>query len=334
MRHLSLVPGGDGGELRFRLLPRCELPPPGAAIDCAVSGGADSLALLVLAVTAGCQVTAWHVDHGLRPGSAAEVDVVAAAADRYGAQIRSLRIEVSAGPNLEDRARRARFDALPAGVCTGHTAEDQAETMLLALLRGAGLDGLTGMGPGGEEGDGRDGDDSDRARPVPAAPSGPKRVRHPLLGLRRAETAALCEGEGLVPVVDPTNDDLALVRNRVRHQLLPLAAEVAGRDVVPLLARTAALLRADAEVLGEAAAVLDPTDASALAAAPSGVARRAVRGWLATLGPSGSPPYPPTAAAVERVLAVARGEALACEVASVGRVARHRRRLVVEGPQW
>jgi len=267
-----------------------------------VSGGADSLALLVLAVAAGCEVTAWHVDHGLRPGSGAEADVVAAAAARYGAGFRGVRVELAPGPNLEDRARRARRDALPADACTGHTADDQAETVLLALLRGAGVDGLAGMDP----------------------------RRHPLLGLRRAETVALCRAEGLEPVRDPSNLDPAIRRNRVRHELLPLAGEIVARDPVPLLARTAALLRGDAELLASVAGEVDPTDARALAAAPLPQARRAVRAWLAGATPAPLPPYPPSAAAVERVLAVACGTAVACEVAGVGRVARRDGRLRIE----
>ncbi|GAC1543286.1 MAG: tRNA lysidine(34) synthetase TilS [Acidimicrobiales bacterium] len=283
---------------------RCELPAPGTRVDCAVSGGADSLCLLVLATVAGCVVTAWHVDHGLRAGSAQEAGVVESAAARFGAVFRSVAAVVPPGPNLEARARDARFAALPDGVLTGHTADDQAETILMAILRGAGVDGLTAMGPG----------------------------RHPLLGLRRWETVALCDAEDLTPVIDPTNAETVQVRNRVRHQLLPLAADIAGRDVVPLLTRTAALLRGDAEVLATAADDLDPTDAIALRAAPPGTARRAVRAWLAAHVAEGLPVYPPSAAAVDRVLAVARGEVVACEVAGVGRVARHRQRLSIEGP--
>ena len=278
------------------LLERCTFPAAGSTLDCAVSGGADSLALLALATDAGCEVTAWHVDHGLRPGSSQEADVVRAAALRFGAKFESRTAKVDPGPNLEARARAARQAVLPADVATGHTADDQAETVLLNLLRGSGLDGLAGM----------------RAGPV-----------HPILGLRRAETHKLCADLGLVPVADPSNDDQSYRRNALRHSIIPALDELAGRDVSSLIARQAALLADDADLLDEWAADLDPTDAAALVAAPLPLARRAVRRWLRpTL--SGRPP---SAAAVERVLAVARGEARATEVADGVSVERSQRRL-------
>ena len=267
---------------------------------CAVSGGADSLALLVLAVAAGGDVTAVHVDHGLRPGSAEEADVVAAAAARFGARCRRVRVEVAPGPNLEARARAARYAALPPDVATGHTADDVAETVLLNLLRGAGLDGL-----------------------APLLGDDPARPQRPLLRLRRAETRALCADLGLTPVEDPSNDDPTHLRNRIRHELLPLLDKLAERDVAAVLARQAALLRDDADLLDELAVALDPTDARALAAAPPALARRAVRRWLRG-------EHPPDAAAVERVLAVARNQAVACEVAGGRRVRRSGGRLFVE----
>jgi tRNA(Ile)-lysidine synthase len=234
----------------------------------------------------------------LRAGSAAEAGVVAAAADRYGAGFWAVQVRLEPGPNLEARAREARFAALPAGVVTGHTADDQAETMLMALLRGAGPDGLAGMAAAG----------------------------HPILDLRRSETAALCRSEGLVPVDDPSNRDPGPWRNQVRHRLLPLMAEIAGRDPVPLLVRAAGLLRDDLALLDGIEAV-DPADARALTAAPPAAARRSVRAWLTATGASG---YPPSLASVDRVLAVARGEARACEVADVGRVSRHGQRLEID----
>ncbi len=277
-----------------------------------MSGGADSLALLVLAVEAGCVVTAYHVDHGLRPGSAQEADVVRAAAQRFGAGFVAVAADVDPGPNLEARARAARYAVLPDGVLTGHTADDQAETILLNLLRGAGLDGLVGMA----------------AAPAPAAAS----VRRPILGLRRSETRRLCAAVGLDPVDDPTNADPTFRRNRVRNELLPLLDAVAERDVVSVLVRQAELMQDDAALLDGLAVALDPTDARMLRDAPVALSRRAIRNWLRSAGLGGPEQHPPDAAAVARVLAVVRGEAVACEVGGGWRVARTQQRLRLEPP--
>ena len=283
------------------LLPRCRFPERGATLTCAVSGGQDSLALLALATAAGCEVTAVHVDHGLRPGSSAEADVVAAAAARFGAGFRSERAEVGSGPNLEARARAARRAVLPSGTATGHTADDQAETVLLNLMRGAGLDGLAGMRPG---------------------------TAKPILALRRAETGALCAALGLRPVRDPTNLDPAHRRNRVRHELLPMLEDIAQRDLVPVITRQADLLRAEGDLLDELADSLDPAASPALATAPPALARRAVRRLVSRCLGEGA--HPPSAASVERILAVARKEAVACEVEGGLRVRRSRGRLHVD----
>ena len=293
---------GATAPLLADLLTRCTFPAPGTELACAVSGGPDSLALLLLATGAGCRVTAYHVDHGLRPGSAAEAAVVAEVAAQVGACFEALTVAVAPGPNLEARARNARFAALPAGVATGHTMDDQAETVLLHILRGAAADGLSGMAPG---------------------------PRHPLLGLRRAETHALCRAAGLEPVRDPSNDDPAFARNRVRGELLPLCADVARRDPVPLLARQARLLRDDVALLEAlaSAALPDPADARAVAAADPVLARRALRAWLRAAAGGG---HPPSLAEVERTLAVARGEAAGTELSGGHRVRRRAGRLRVE----
>jgi tRNA(Ile)-lysidine synthase len=292
----------------------------------AVSGGADSLALLVLAARAGLEVLAVHVDHGLRAGSDREAAVVAAAAAAYGAAFEARTVSVSPGPDLEARARRARYGVLPAGVLTGHTMDDQAETVLLAMLRGAGLDGLGGMRwPDGLTAAGRSPDPTDPED----SPAGPVR---PLLGLRRSETAALCAAEGLVPVVDPSNHDLRFRRNQVRHQVLPMLCEVAGRDLVPVLARQARLLGDDAGLLEALAGEIDVTDARQLAAAPQPLARRAVRRWLRSEATfADAELHPPTADEVARVLAVASGAVRACELSGGRRVERHAGRLRVVG---
>ena len=277
------------------LLARCTFPPPGTDVTCAVSGGADSLALLVLAVAAGCRATALHVDHGLRPES--EAGLVEDAAAKLGAEFRAEKVDVGPGPNLEARARAARYAVLPADVLTGHTADDQAETVLLNLLRGAGLDGLAGMRP----------------------------QNHPILDLRRAETEAVCEAEGLLPFTDPTNSDPVHRRNRVRAELLPLLDDIAQRDVVPVLARQAALLRDEADVVDVLAAALDPPAARALMTSPPAIARRAVRRWL-----TDGQEHPPDAATVERVLAVAHGMAKGTDVGGGRRVLRTRNVLRLE----
>ncbi len=286
-----------------RLSGLARFPVAGSVVTCAVSGGADSLTLLVLAVAAGCQVTAVHVDHGLRPGSDTEAAVVAAAAERFGAGFRAEAVDVGAGPNLEARARTARYAVLPPGVLTGHTADDRAETMLLHLLRGAGPTGMAGI----------------RRSP-----------QRPLLELRRTDTEALCAALGLVPVQDPSNADPAFRRNRVRHEVLPLLADIADRDVVPILVRQADLFAELSVDLADRAAALDPTSAAALAAADPAVAGAAVQAWLVAEGVGHG--YPADAAAVARVLAVARKEQRATEVLGGWRVSRSAGRLCLAPP--
>lgn len=283
------------------LLERCYFPLPAEGVDrrtaCAVSGGADSLALLLLAAEAGLAPVAYHVDHGLRPGSSAEVGVVEEAARLVGAEVVALRIEVPTGPNLEARARALRFAALPEGVATGHTADDQAETVLINLLRGSSTAGLAGIQPG---------------------------ERHPILGLRRSETRALCRSAGLRWVEDPSNAELGPLRNRVRHKLLPMLEELSGRDLVPVLCRQCGLLADDEALLDELSGAVDVTSARELTNAPLPIARRAVRRWLRQVSPEG---HPPSSATVERVLRVAAGSALACDVGSGVSVRRSRGRL-------
>jgi tRNA(Ile)-lysidine synthase len=176
--------------------------------------------------------------------------------------------------------------------------------MILNLLRGAGLDGLAAMRDVG-------------------GPSG--QVRHPLLALRRSDTEAICHAMGWTPFHDPSNDDESLMRNRIRHRVLPLLEETAGRDLVSILHRQSALFADDSDLLDSLASAIDPTDARALASAPPPLARRAIRRWLTT-------DHPPDAASVERVLCVARGEAIACELPGGTRVSRKNQRLSLNDP--
>lgn len=287
------------------LAARCDFPTPPATISCAFSGGPDSTALIALARAAGLDVVAHHVDHGMRSTSALEAEQAAAIAERLGCRFVLHQVTVAHGPNLEARARAARLAALPPDAATGHTLDDQAETVLIRLMRGSGSSGLAGIEPG---------------------------RRHPLLGLRRHETEGVCERVGVDPVRDPTNDPAnhsatdsannsgvshdTQWRKRVRHELLPLLADIAQRDPGPILARTAALLADDDEFLNRLAADIDPTDCRTLRTMPPTLARRALRNWLTLDG------YPPDAPAIERVLDVVHGHAIACEIGGGRRIAR------------
>ena len=273
---------------------QCTFPSNGP-IHCAVSGGADSSALLILASMTGEEVIAHHVDHGLRPNSSIESDRVARLANQVGAKFRSVALSLEKGPNLEARARSARFDALPDDVLTGHTADDQAETIILHLLRGGGPDALAGMGD----------------------------EHHPIIKLRRADTESVCQIFEWTPVEDPTNEDPRFRRNRVRHEVLPLLNEVAERDVVPLLIRAGEIAEKDADLLDQLAQEIDVTDAAALASAPIALARRSIRAWLRG-------EHPPDLASVERVLQVARGEALGTEITGGRSVRRTNGKLRLE----
>jgi tRNA(Ile)-lysidine synthase len=278
---------------------------PGTRVVVGCSGGADSLALLVLACEHRLDVDAVYVDHGLRTATEHDIDTVAAAAARFGAGFGVEAPEVGAGPNLEARARAARYSALENArrrcgadaILIGHTRDDQAETVLLQMLRGAALPGLVGMAP-------RRG-----------------AVVRPLLGVRRCETHELCARLGLAPVHDPMNDELQHRRVWLRREVIPRLEQGADRDLVEVLARQAEILRDDDAVLDELAAAHSPDDATELRALPVAVARRVVRRWLAT-------PAPPSVATVERVLAVARGDVRAAELPGGDRVERVRGRLV------
>ncbi len=279
-----MTAGSARAELTGPLLARCRFPRPGTEVVCGVSGGADSSALAVLAAAAGCVVRIAHVDHGLRPAdAAAERGLVEALGRRLEAEVHVIELRLDDGPDLEGRARDARRAALGPGALLGHTADDLAETMLLHLLRGTGPEGIVSMDP---------------------------EVR-PILGLRRAETANLCDALGLEVVDDPHNRDPRLRRARVRHELLPLLDDVAGRDVVPLLTRHADLQRDVNAVLAASSASIDPTSAADLRDSPPALARLAVRRWWRQVT---GEVYAPDAAAVERILDVARGGCRAADV--------------------
>lgn len=217
--------------------------PAGALVLVACSGGADSLALAAatrfVGSRAGLRVGVVTVDHGLQPGSAARADRVAAWARSVDADpVLVQRVQVGRGGGPEAAARAARYRALDAAaartgataVLLGHTRDDQAETVLLGLTHGSGGRSLAGM------------------------PATRGVYRRPFLTLSRSTTRVACGQLGLPVWDDPHNLDPAFTRTRVRVDLLPALTAVLGEQVPAALARTAELLRADAEALDDIAA--------------------------------------------------------------------------------
>jgi tRNA(Ile)-lysidine synthetase-like protein len=251
---------------------------PGAAVCVAVSGGADSLALAAatarVAPRLGLRPAAVVVDHGLQPGSAAVAARAADACTALGCApvlVERVRVGRTGGP--EAAARTARREALTRVADTlaapvvllGHTLDDQAETVLLGLARGSGARSLAGMAA-------RDG-----------------RWLRPFLALRRATTAAACAALGLAVWSDPHNDDRSFARVRVRRDVLPVLEQALGPGVTEALARSAALLRDDADALDAVAARHDDLTVAALAALPAAVRRRVLRRAALAAGvPAGS----------------------------------------------
>lgn len=188
------------------------LAPKGARLGVAVSGGPDSLALLLLACAARPgNVEAATVDHKLRPGSAKEAKMVAEVCKALEIPHATLDAAWKRKPQtgIQERARAERYRLLGGwltdrgldDLLTAHHLDDQAETFLMRLNRGAGARGLAGM------------------RPLAPVPGGHARLLRPLLGWRRSELSKICEDAGLAPSEDPSNSDEQFERVRVRKAL-------------------------------------------------------------------------------------------------------------------
>jgi len=264
----------------------------GDTVLVAVSGGADSVALLHLlhALAPSWRLTlhVLHVDHGLRPDSAHDAAVVRALGARLGLPVHVERVHVGPG-SVEAAARAARYAALEAWaervgadrIALGHTLDDQAETVLMRVLDGAGVRGLA------------------------AIPPVRGRIIRPLVEIRREALREMLTAGAIAWVEDPSNRDPKFLRNRIRHELLPLLAASFATDVVPALARVARLARESVEALDHAATLeLDrliaeegkrgtlPGDLcpaitlprGALAALPSSLAAEVLRQAAARLG--------------------------------------------------
>ena len=222
-----------------------------------LSGGPDSSALL-LALAAGAEREGWsivaaHIDHGIAPAVARRefADSARAVAERAGVPLCTRQVDAPAeaarrGDGLEAAARRLRYDALlgiaadafdgrPAhAIVVGHTMDDQAESVLLHLIRGSGSDGLAGMAAAG---------------PAPR-PGARTPLLRPMLDIRRAQTLALCDAAGVVPAHDAANDDPAYTRVRLRRDIVP-ALQSINPAIVERLAALAGAVAIDRALLDQ-----------------------------------------------------------------------------------
>jgi len=293
---------------------------PGQLVILGVSGGADSLCLLDVLHRLGLPLLVAHFDHGLRPESGQDALRV-----QEMAAVRGLEFEVERGAlgkeryllegSLEAAARHARYRFLlrvatergAQRLATGHTADDQIETLLMNLLRGAGPDGLRGMKP---------------LTPIGSWPEfGPGiksevQLARPLLRFNRAQTRAYCARQGLAPISDASNQDRRFLRNRVRHDLLE-SLEAYNPEVRQALLRTSQIMGDVADLLetlaaqawigcvrlaGEGALAFE---AAAFAQEPLAIQRRMLRRAVEQLG---VPTREAGFEAVERVRTAMLGE--------------------------
>lgn len=295
------------------------LLPSGAPVLAMVSGGPDSTFLMhALAAIHDGRVDVLVVDHGLRPEAGAEAAGVAAAAKALGLRARVASLGLPAGPAVQARARAGRLAVARemaardghARIALGHTASDQAETVLFRLARGSGRDGALGMAPRRDE------------------------LVRPLLCLTASETRAWCAERGIAVVRDPSNADPAHARVRVREGLLPALGAV-HPDAERHVAAFADLLRDEAELLAplvedawRRTARAGGLDAAALAREPAAMRRLLVRRLVAGAGLPGDALG---AAAVARILDAAAG-GRAAALPGGGRAALERGLLVVSAP--
>jgi tRNA(Ile)-lysidine synthase len=256
---------------------------PGARIGVAVSGGPDSLALLLLAAAARPGlVEAATVDHGLRPESAAETEMVARICERVGVPHATLAAEWAEKPSsaIQERARDERYRLLAAwlterslaALVTAHHADDQAETLVMRLNRGSGVRGLAAM------------------RPAGLVPGTELLLIRPLLGWRRADLERICAEAGVEPADDPSNGDPRYERVRVRRDIAAagwLDAEAIGRSAGHLADADEALDWSARQAWDQAVTAGDGEIVYSRGHEPVEIARRIVARAIATLGHEG-----------------------------------------------
>ena len=223
----------------------------GERVVIGVSGGPDSLCLLDSLSHLGYPLICAHLDHGLRQESSDEAAYVKSIAQSYNLPFEIERQDVAlkagSGVSLEEASRLARYNFLVRVarkndvhvIATGHTADDQVETVLMHFLRGTGPSGLRGMLP-----------DTPLDSWVGIPDAQGIRLIRPLLALNRGQTENHCQAVGLEPVIDSSNMDPTFFRNRIRHELLPLL-ETYNPGIRQILLRLARIMTAEVDLLTE-----------------------------------------------------------------------------------
>ena len=243
---------------------RYEMVEPGDTVICAVSGGADSMALLwglwLLKEKLGITVEAAHFNHNLRgEESRRDEEFVVKFCDFHDIRLHLAGGNVVPGPKgLEAAARDARYGflrSLSGTIATAHTADDNAETVLMHLIRGSGLRGLGGITPKSD------------------------RLIRPMLDVTRAQVEEFLNENYIRHVEDSSNGEDVFLRNRLRHGVMPLL-KGENPSIATGLSAAAQRIRQDAALLDELAALIDPGDIAALRTAPGPLRRRAIEGFL------------------------------------------------------
>ena len=271
----------------------------------ALSGGADSAALALLVNQSGREATALHVDHQL-PASPLMASAARSIARRLDMEIAVEAVVVEAGPSPEARARDARyqvFERVDRPIVIGHTRDDNAETLLINLIRGTGPAGLAGI-------------------PFYRSPH----IYRPMLSIGRDVTREIATLAGLEFVDDPMNDDMSLTRNRLRRIVMPMLEEINPR-VIESLARAAEVVGRDNEYLESLVTLSGSARSipiSALVTSPRPLADRLLVRLLEGSGIGA------TADRVERLWSVANSEAQRQDLASGRSVVRRGALLVIE----
>lgn len=258
---------------------------PGEKLGLAVSGGSDSVALLLLAAAARPgDIEAATLDHGLRPESASEAETVAELCGELGVPHSKLTAQWDSPPTsaVQERARDERYARLAqwmqsrglSALATGHHADDQAETLLMRLNRGAGVQGLSAI------------------RQVATVPSSDLKLIRPLLGWRRSELEKVCADAGVATAADPSNQDEQFERVRIRQAIAEsgwLDGGAIARSASNLADADAALQWMADRVWGEAVTGDGDGYAFEPASYPRDTQRRIVAGAIGRLASEGSP---------------------------------------------